>query len=71
MGDMEDEMEIEETSKNKKIKKKKKSPEIVKFKLKLLKVLRDSGFGEKRSSKLHWSDFLVLLETMNSNDIYF
>ena len=32
MGDMEDQMEIEDVGKNKKIKKKKKSPEIVKFK---------------------------------------
>jgi IMP dehydrogenase/GMP reductase len=45
--------------------------ELEMFKAKLMKVLEDHGFDQERSSKMHWSRFLELLQIMNENDIYF
>ena len=75
MEDLEDNesgMDIEEPRKNKKIKKTKaNSPQIKNFSIKVHNVLTESKFAEKRSSKLHWSDFLELLQAFNENEIYF
>ena len=45
--------------------------ELHKFKVYLMKVLKDNGFENERSSKMHWSRFLELLQILNMNDIYF
>ena len=41
------------------------------FKNKVLKILTDSGFKEKRSSKLDIDDFLKLLHVFNESGIHF
>lgn len=45
--------------------------EIAEFKTKLETVLKESGYSDKRSSKLAPADFLELLSIMNKNDIHF
>ena len=45
--------------------------ELINFKEKLDIVVKNSGFGDKRSSKLSPNDFLELLSIFNANDIHF
>lgn len=47
------------------------SEEMAEFKTKLEAVLKESGFSDKRSSKLAPADFLELLSIMNKNEIHF
>ena len=56
-----DGMEIEDIPRKKKIKKKINNEEIKNFSHKISMILKQSKFDEKRSSKLHWGDFLELL----------
>ena len=61
---------------SKKFKEEVKSDEIDKnklaeFKLYLIKVMNENGFGNERASKMHWSRFLELLQILNANEIYF
>lgn len=41
------------------------------FKKKIIKILTDNGFLDKRSSKMPIEDFLKLLYIMNTNDVHF
>jgi 18S rRNA (adenine1779-N6/adenine1780-N6)-dimethyltransferase len=70
--EVDDEMEIEDVPRKKKIKKesaKKKENEV--FKKKINKILIDSQFAEKRPNKMHWSEFLELLQIFNEHEIFF
>ncbi|KRX08820.1 hypothetical protein PPERSA_08924 [Pseudocohnilembus persalinus] len=54
----EEEIDIEKQQKNE-------------FKEKVIQILKDNGFGDKRSSKMQIDEFLKLLYIFNQNDIHF
>ena len=67
-----DDMEIEDVKRRKKIKKKCNSKvDLSNFKNKLMGILKKSEFNNKRSNKMHWSLFLELLQVFNENGIFF
>lgn len=58
-----DEMEVEEEKASNKV-----DPE---FREKIMKILTDSGYIQKRPSKLTLDDYLKLLYLFNSNGVHF
>lgn len=74
MDELEDDEKEEVTAKEKrkKIKKDKNyNLDYENFKLKVLKILSDKNLTNKRPIKMHWSEFLELLQIFNENDVYF
>ncbi|PKU71927.1 ribosomal RNA small subunit methyltransferase, mitochondrial isoform X1 [Dendrobium catenatum] len=47
------------------------STEVLRFKEKIVRVLKDGGFGEKRPSKLSNEEFLCLLQLFNKEGVFF
>ena len=76
MDELEDDGETKEKVSLKELKKEKKKvnklgDDFDEFKKKVLRVLNESKFDQKRPSKMHWSAFLELLQVFNENGIYF
>ncbi|KAL0919651.1 hypothetical protein M5K25_011762 [Dendrobium thyrsiflorum] len=47
------------------------STEVLRFKEKIVRILKDGGFGEKRPSKLSNEEFLCLLQLFNKEGVFF
>lgn len=73
MEDLEEnsDMEFEDLPARKKKIKKPENDTVKQYGKNVIAVLKKINFDEKRSSKLHWSDFLQLLLHFNQNQIFF
>ena len=74
MADMEiesDEENIPIIRKKKIQKTKTKKPQNIQIKATVEKVLEELNFSKSRSQKLHWSEFLEMMNCFNKNGIFF
>lgn len=67
----EEQVDFKKQKKKKKNRKEHLGVDYQEFKAKVVRVLNENKFADKRPAKIHWSGFLELLQVFNENEIYF